>query len=223
MKRLIPLSCTLLVIAATPALAEDNVPNTVKFCADWKTSITVNNEALERLQKNVAGDKPAAGLSYTKQQFVVLLGKNPDKAKDTLANSKDKLPKTSDGRVDLRDVTLNGFNLSGLNLDGVDFRGSEMNGVDLSDSSMVEASISKTEMNEANLNNANLSYAILSKAKLTNASLCHATLTSADLDGTLFGGAYLKGAKLDKAKNIPKVIYQNSQNVLIIGLSVPAE
>jgi uncharacterized protein YjbI with pentapeptide repeats len=53
--------------------------------------------------------------------------------------------------------------------------------------------------------------------------LCHATLTSADLDGTLFGGAYLKGAKLDKAKNIPKVIYQNSQNVLIIGLSVPAE
>jgi len=223
MQKIILISCSLLVFTSTTVLAEDNATSTAKFCAEWKSNITVNNESLDKLQKNVAGEKPASGLSYTKQQFVVLLGKNLVKAKDTLANSKDKLPKTSDGRVDLRDVTLNGFYLSGLNLDGVDFRGSEMNGVDLSDSSLVEASFSKTELSEANLNNANLSYAILSKAKLINASPCHASLTSADLDGVLIAGAYLKGAIFDKAKNIPKVIYLNSQNVLFFGLPVPAE
>lgn len=223
MHKLISISCSLLFVVAGTALAEDSVPSTGQFCAEWKTTIAVNNEALDKLQKNVAGDKPASGLSYTKQQFVVLLGKNLEKAKNTLANSKDKLPKTGDGRVDLRDVTLNGYNLSGLNLDGVDFRGSEMNGVDLSNSSLIEASISKAELSEANLNNANLSRAILSKAKLTNASLCHATLTSADLEGAQLGGAYLKGAKFDMAKNIPKGVYLNSQNVLFFGLPVPAE
>jgi uncharacterized protein YjbI with pentapeptide repeats len=213
----------LLSISASTAFADDGIFGSASACAEWKSTVNVDTEALDRLQKNVASDKPASGLSYTKSQFVVLLSKNLVKAKDTLANSKDKLPKTSEGKLDLRDVSLNGFNLSGLNLDNVDFRGSEMSGVDLSGSSLNGASLSKTELSGANLSNANLSFASLSKAKLGNANLCHAILVSADLEDAVLRGAYLKGAKLDMAKNIPKVIYVNSQNVLTLGLSVPAD
>jgi|GEM_PF-5661483 uncharacterized protein YjbI with pentapeptide repeats len=224
MQKFISLSCTLLLsISASTAFADDGIFGSVSSCAEWKSTVNVDTESLDRLQKNVASDKPASGLLYTKSQFVVLLHKNLARAKDTLANAKDKLPKTSEGKVDLRDVTLSGFNLSGLNLDNVDFRGSELSGVDLSGASLNGATLSKTELSGANLSGANLSFASLSKAKLGNADLCHATLVSADLEDAVFRGAYLKGAKLDMARNIPKVIYLNSQNVLTLGLAVPAD
>ena len=210
-------------LTCTPAFAENGIQTAASDCAEWKSNVAINTEVLDKLQKNVAGDTAPGGLMYTKKQFVVLLGKNPEKAKDTLANFKDKLPKTSDGKVDLKDVTLNGFNLSGLNLDNVDFKGADMNGVDLSGSSLNGASLAKVELDGANLNNANLSYANLNKAKLNNASMCHATFTSADLEDAAFRGAYLKGAKFDLAIHIPKVIYLNSQNVLFFGLAVPAD
>ena len=224
MQKLQSVSCVLLLsFSVSTSFAGDSSSTPSSFCAEWKSNVAVDTESLDRLQKNVAGDRPDNGLSYTKRQFVVLLNKNFIKAKDTLANAKDKLPKTSEGKVDLQDVKLNGFNLSGLNLDNVDFKSSEMNGVDLSGSSLSGASLARTELNGANLNNANLSYASLAKAKLGNASLCQATLVSADLEDAFLRGAYLKGAKLDLAKNIPKVIYLNSQNLLVFGLSVPAE
>jgi uncharacterized protein YjbI with pentapeptide repeats len=224
MKKIISfLSTLLLSISVSTAFADDGIFGNSSSCAEWKSTVNADTASLDKLQKSVASDKPANGLSYTKSQFVVLLSKNLTKAKDTLANAKDKLPKTSEDKVDLRDVTLSGFNLSGLNLDNVDFRGSEMSGVDLSGSSLNGATLSKTELSGANLSNANLSYASLSKAKLGNANLCHATRVSADLEDAVLRGAYLKGAKLDMAKNIPKVIYLNSQNVLILGLAVPAD
>lgn len=215
-------SCALLASAAiAPAFADDASCTSECVCAEWKSRVSANMEALDKLKKNAAGDKPAPGQSYTKKQFVVLLGKNLVAAKDALANAKDKLPKTDEGKVDLRDVTLNGFVLTGLNLDNVDFKGSEMNGVDLSGSSLNGAVLSKAELDGANLSKTNLSFANLSKAKLTNASLCQATLTSAELEDALMKGAYLKAAKLDMAKNIPKAIYLNAQSVLQFGLPVP--
>jgi uncharacterized protein YjbI with pentapeptide repeats len=225
MQKIVTVLGALLVPLATSAFAEDSVPAAApaSVCADWKSNVNIDTKALDKLNKSVSGDKPDKGLSYTKEQFVVLLGKNLARAKETLANAKDKLPKTSEGKVDLKDVALNGFYLAGLNLDNVDFKGAEMNGADLSGSSLVGASLVKTELTGANLNNTNLSYATLSKTKFNEASLCHATLTSADLEGATFGGAYLKDAKFDMAKNLPKVIYQNSQNVLLFGLAVPAD
>lgn len=200
-----------------------NAEEVVSECAEWKSSVQIDMEALNKIQKNAAGEKPSNGLSYTKNQFVVLLGKNPVAAKDALANYKDKLPKTSEGKVDLKDVALNGFNLTGMNLDEVDFKGSEMNGADLSGASLRGASISKTELEGANFNHANLSFANITKAKLLNASLCHATLSSADLEDVNLRGAYLKGAKFDMTRNIPKVIYLNAQGVFHFGLPVPAD
>jgi uncharacterized protein YjbI with pentapeptide repeats len=204
--------------ATAAAIAEDAAASS---CAEWKSAVAINMDKLEKLKRSAASDRPTNGYSYTKDQFIVLLGKNPVAAKDALANSKDKLPKTSDGKVDLRDTVLNGFDLRGLNLDNVDFKGSEMNGVDLSGSSLHEASLYKTELEGANLNNTNLAYANLAKAKLSNASLCHATMTGTDLEDAVLLGAYLKDAKLDMARKIPKVIYLNSQNVLHFGLPVP--
>jgi uncharacterized protein YjbI with pentapeptide repeats len=217
-------SCALLAtVVLTPAFAEDSSCTSDCVCAEWKSHVAVNMEALDKLKKNAASEKPAAGMSYTKNQLVVLLGKNLVAAKDALANYKDKLPKTGDGKIDLRDVTLNGFVLTGLNLDNVDFKGAEMNGVDLSGSSLNGAILTKTELEGANLSKTNLSFASLTKTKLASASLCLATLTSADLEDAILKGAYLKGAKLDMAKNIPKVIYLNAQSVLHFGLPVPAE
>jgi len=197
----------------------------VSTCAEWKSNVNIDMESLNKLQKNVAGDKPDTGMLYTKKQFVVLLGKNWAKAKEVLASTsfKAKLPRTSEGKVDLRDVTLDGFNLAGLNFDNVDFKGSELNGADLSDSSLRGASLAKVELEGANLNNANLSFAYLYKSKFKNASLCHATLTSADLDGADLRGAYVKDAKFDTAKNIPPVIYLNSTSIFQFGLPVPPE
>ncbi len=214
-------SALLAAFFTAPALAEEAASLFVSTCAEWKSAIPINTEALDKLKKNAAGEKPASGLSYTKNQFVVLLGKNPVAAKDALANYKDKLPKTSEGKVDLKDVLLEGFNLAGMNFDNVDFKGAELNGADLSGASLRDTSLSNTELEGANLGNANLSYANLSNAKLADASLCHATLTSANLEDAEVLGAYLKGAKLDMAKNIPKAIYQNSVNVLQFGLPVP--
>jgi uncharacterized protein YjbI with pentapeptide repeats len=224
MQKYISIPCVLIAfVCAAPAVAEEGSIMAASSCAEWKSGTNIDTEALDKLQRNAAGERPANGLAYTKNQFIVLLGKNLAKAKETLANAKDKLPKTSDGKVDLKDVTLNGFYLSGLNLDNVDFKGAEMNGADLSGSSLNGASFTKTELTGANFNNANLSYATLSKAKFNNASLCHASLVSADLEDAVFRGAYLKGAKLDMAKNIPKVLYLNAQNVLLFGLPVPVE
>lgn len=218
------ISCALLAsVTAAPALAEDATCAAACVCAEWKSHVAIDTEALDKLKKSAAGEKPAAGLSYTKNQFVVLLGKNLVAAKDALLNYKDKLPKTSEGKIDLRDVTLNGFVLTGLNLDNVDFKGAEMNGADLSGSSLHGASVAKAELEGANLNNTNLSFANLTKTKLANASLCQATLTSAELEDAVLKGAYLKGAKLDMAKNIPKVIYLNTQSVLHFGLPVPTD
>lgn len=208
-------------ILVFPAFAEEAVSSTV--CAEWKSAVVIDMKALDKLAKSSATEKLANGLSYTKNQFVVLLGKDLAAAKETLANAKDKLPKTSEGRVDLKDVTLEGFNLSGLNLDNVDFKGAEMNGADLSGSSLRGASLYKVELEGANLNNTNLTFANLSQAKLTGASLCQATLIAADLEDAEITGAYLKGAKLDRARNISKLIYLNAENVLHIGLPVPPE
>lgn len=224
MQKLVPVSIScVLLLSAAPAFADDNPAIFASPCAEWKATVPVNTEALDKLKKNAANEKPANGLSQTKNQFVVLLGKNLVAARDTLANFKDKLPKTSEGKVDLKDVTLNGFNLSNLNLDNVDFKGAEMNGVDLSGSTLRGASLYKTELEGANLNNTNLSHANAAKAKLENASLCQATLTSTELEDATLLGAYMKGAKLDMAKNVPKSIYLNAQGVLHFGLPVPSE
>ncbi len=223
MQKLIFTSISCVLLSTTSALADDPSSIFVSTCAEWKSAVPINTEALDKLKKNAGSEKPASGQSYTKNQFVVLLGKNPVAAKDALANYKDKLPKTGEGKVDLKDVTLNGFNLSGMNLDNVDFKGTELNGADLSGASLRDASLYKAELEGANLNNANLAFANLSKTKLVNASLCHATLTSADLEDAVIKGAYLKGAKLDMARNIPKTLYPNAQNVLQFGLPVPTE
>jgi uncharacterized protein YjbI with pentapeptide repeats len=212
------ISCALLAsFAMNSVLAEDASAT----CAEWKSNVAINVEALDKLQRNNASDKPSNGYSYTKNQFVVLLGKNLAGAREMLANNKNKLPKTDDGRVDLRDVTLNGFNLSGLDLSRVDFKGAEMNGADLSGSNLREASLYKTELEDANLNNSNLSLANLSKAKLVSASLCHATLAYANLEDANFNNAYVKNAKFDLAKKIPRAILLNAENVLHFGLPVP--
>jgi uncharacterized protein YjbI with pentapeptide repeats len=236
MQKFISISCALLAFftassvfaestdpAPTAASVAVSIPTapTALTCVEWKSSIAVDTAALNKLQKNSASDKPASGLSYTKDQFVVLLGKNFAKAKEILANSKDKLSKTSEGKVDLKDVTLNGFNLSGLNFDNVDFKGSEMNGADLSGSSLRGASLAKVELEGANLNNANLAFATLTKTKFINASLCSASLATADLEDADMRGAYLKDARLDRTKNIPLNIFQNAQTILILGLPVP--
>ena len=231
MQKLFSVSCALLAFftvssvfaeetVPAPAAASVAVPATF-VCAEWKSSVAVDTSALNKLQKNSAGDKPASGLSYTKDQFVVLLGKNLAKAKEMLANSKDKLPKTSEGKVDLKDVTLNGFNLSGLNFDNVDFKGSEMNSADLSGSSLRGASLAKVELEGANLNNTNLSFATLTKTKFIDASLCNASLANADIEDAVLRGAYLKDARLDHTKNIPLNIFQNAQAILHFGLPVP--
>ncbi|MEI7842316.1 MAG: pentapeptide repeat-containing protein [Gallionellaceae bacterium] len=206
----------LAVVFAKAATAED-----AATCAEWKSTVAVNVDKLDSLKKSAASDRPTNGYSYTKNQFIVLLGKNLVAAKDALANSKDKLPKTSEGKIDLKDALLNGFDLRGLNLDNVDLKGAEMNGADLSGSTLREASLYKAELEGANLNNTNLSFANLAKAKLSNASLCHATLTAADLEDSIMVGAYLKNAKLDMAKKIPKAVYLNAQTVLQFGLPVP--
>lgn len=210
---------TLVALFATnAACAEEAV---AASCAEWRSTVPVNVEKLDKLKRNAASERPSNGYAYTKDQFIVLLGKNLVAAKDALANSKDKLPKTSEGKVDLKDALLNGFDLRGLNLENVDFKGAEMNGADLSGANLRDASFYKTELEGANLNHTNLAYANLAKAKLSNASLCHASLISADLEDAVIVGAYLKDAKLDMAKRIPKAIYLNSQNVLQFGLPVP--
>jgi hypothetical protein len=193
----------------------------VLICAEWKSAVPVNTNSLERLAKNSASDKPAKGLVYTKDQFVVLLGKHLADAKKVLANTKNELPKTSDGLVDLKGVTLNGFNLTDLNLDNVDFKGAEMNGADLTGSSLRGASLYKAELEGANLNNANLTSANVAKANLVNASLCQTVLIKADMEDADVLGAYMKGAMLDMTRHIPTSIYQNSQNALQFGMPVP--
>jgi len=213
------LSCALLASAiALPASAEESF-----VCGEWKSGVSIDMEALNKLQKNSMSDKPATGLSYTKNQFVVLLGKNPVAAKDALANSKNRLPKTSEGKVDLKDVTLEGFNLSGMNFDNVDLKGAEMNGADLSGATFRGALLTKAELEGANLNNADLSFANLAKANLTQSSLCQTSIISAEFEDVVLKGAYMRGAKLDMTRNIPKVIYLNADSVLRLGLRVPPE
>ncbi len=216
------ISCALLV-SAVAAFADENPAIFGSPCAEWRSPVKIDTEALDKLKKNSATERPQNGLSQTKNQFIVLLGKNLVGARDTLANYKDKLPKTSDGMVDLRDAKLEGFNLSGLNLDNVDFKGAELNGADLSGSSLRGASLYKAELEGANLNNTNLTYANAAKATLNGASLCQATLTETELEDAELKGAYMKGAKLDRAKHIPKSIYQNTEAVLHFGLPVPPE
>lgn len=207
--------------APTPVAVAAPVLAPASTCAEWKSNTAIDTKDFDKLKKNAASEKPSNGLAYTKNQFVVLLGKNLAQAKEVLANSKAKLPKTREGKVDLTDVTLNGFNLTGLNLDNVDFKGAEMNGADLSGSSLRGASLSKVELEGANLNNTDLSFANLTKTKFISASLCHANLTSADLEDAVLRGAYLKDARLDSAKNIPPNIYPNAQGILQFGLPVP--
>jgi uncharacterized protein YjbI with pentapeptide repeats len=213
------LSCALLLSAVSfSASAEEDF-----VCPEWQSGVSIDMEALNKTQKNSMGEKPGNGLSYTKNQFFVLLGKNPVAAKDALANSKSKLAKTSEGKVDLRDLKLNGFNLSGMNFDNVDLKGAEMNGADLSGSTFRGASLSGAELEGANLNNTDLSFANVSKADLTQASLCQAAIISAEFEDAVVKGAYMRGAKLDMTRSIPKVIYLNADSVLRLGLRVPME
>jgi uncharacterized protein YjbI with pentapeptide repeats len=209
---------TLLVI---PMCAAEEAA--VFSCPEWHSAIEMNMDALDKAKRKAADEKPEAGFSYTKAQFVVLLGVNPTAAKAALENGKGKLPKTSEGNVDLTGAVLNGFNLSGLNFDQVDFRGAEMNGANLSGSSFRHSTFYKTELEGANLNGANLSFASVSKAKLTNASLCRTKLIAADFEGANISGAYLRGAQLDMAHNLPKIVYQHAVSILEWGLAVPAE
>jgi len=218
MKNTIP--CALLAsVFAGSVYAEDAVPSSI--CAQWKSGVAVNLNSLDKLAKNSASDKPEKGAAFTKDQFVVLLGKNLAEAKNILANRKGELPKTGDGMVDLKGVTLNGFNLTGLNLDNVDFKGAEMNGADLTGSSLQGASIYKTELEGANLNNANLTSANAVKAKLANASMCQTVLVKADIEDADLLGAYMKGAQVDMTRNIPVALYLNALNVLQYGMPVP--
>jgi len=216
------ISCVLLA-SAVPAMAANNAAIFESTCAEWKSNVPVDVERLDKLRKRAAKERPAKGTSQTKKQFVVLLGKNLVGARDTLANYKAKLPKTSDGMVDLRDVTLEGFDLSGLNLDNVDLSGAELNGANLSGSTLRGASLYKTELEGANLSNSNLSFANISKAELNYASLCQADLSSAELEDAVLLGAYMKGAQLDRARHVAKAVYQNAQGILVFGLSVPPE
>lgn len=212
-----------LLASSLPSRAEDSAAIFAAPCSEWKSSTPIDMEALDKLKKDSVNERPANGLSQTKKQFVVLLGKNTVGAKDTLAHYKDKLPKTSEGKVDLRDVTLNGFNLSGMNLDNVDLSGAELNGADLSGATLRGALLHKTELQGANLNNADLAHATATKTRFTNASLCQATLAYTELEDATFTGAYVKSAKFDMAKNVPKVIYLNADGVLHFGLPVPKE
>lgn len=222
MQKIISILCALLaVFSVTPAYSEDAVQT--PFCAEWKSAVAIDTKALDKLATNSAKDKPEKGALYTKKQFAALLGKDIAAAKEVLANSKDKLPKTSDGKVDLKDVTLEGFNLTGLNLDNVDLKGAEMNGANLSGSSLRGASLYKAELEGANLNHTDLSFANMSKATLLKASLCQAIMTSVDIEDAEILGAYLKGARLDMARNLPRTIYLNVESVLNYGLPVPME
>jgi uncharacterized protein YjbI with pentapeptide repeats len=112
--------------------------------------------SLDKLEKSSYSEKPQKGVSYTKNQLIVLLGKKLFSARDVLAKNKNKLQKTSDGLVDLKDATLTGFDLSGVNLDYVDLKGANLKG--------------------ANLSGSTLSYTVLYKANLEEANLDHATI-----------------------------------------------
>lgn len=204
------------------AQAEEAMP-AYGYCGDWKATVWMDTKALDKLHKKTEKDKAERGASYTKGQFVVLLGKDPKAAKEILASSRDQLTKTSDGLVDLTGVELNGFNLSGLNLDFVDLKGAELNGADLSGASLRGASLYKAELIGANLSRANLASANLVKAKFTDADLCLASLMSADIEDAVFKNTYLKGARLDMSRNVPKNFFQHSVNVLQFGLPMPAE
>jgi uncharacterized protein YjbI with pentapeptide repeats len=192
-------------------------------CPEYRSAVEMDMDGLEKLKKRAADERPPEGFSYTKSQFVVLLGLNLATAKTVLSTNKGRLPRTSEGKVDLTGVVMNGFNLSGLNFDNVDLKGAELNGANLSGSSFRQANLYKAELEGSNLNRANLYWANLGKVKLTNASLCQASLVSADLEGAILSGAYFRGAQLDMARNLPKVFFQNAQGILNLGLTVPLE
>lgn len=204
------------------ACAQDASPVSSQ-CGEWKASVWVDAKALDKLQKKTEHDKAEKGASYTKGQFVVLLGKDPKTAKDILISGRDKLTKTSDGLVDLQGAELNGFTLSGINLDYVDLKGAELNGTDLSGASLRGASLYKAELVGANLSKADLTSANLAKAKLVDADLCQASLVRADIEDAALKNAYLKGARLDMVRNLPKSFYQHSTSIIQFGLPVPPE
>lgn len=214
---------SLALMAPALAVAENAYSDSGASCAEWKSGTPMDLEALEKLRKKSVGEKPEKGKSYTKNQFIVLLAKNLEGARDILSNSKNSLPKTEQGLVDLRDAELNGFNLARLNLDYVDFSGAELNGADLSGAALHRSSLYKAELDGANLNYANLSYANVAKVSLINASMCAATLISSDFEDAVMRGVNLKGAKLDMAKNLPKSIYRHVHSVLQLGLPVPPD
>lgn len=192
-------------------------------CGEWKASVWMDTKSLDKLQRKTEKDKPENGASYTKDQFVVLLGKDPAAAKTILLSGRDKLTKNSDGLVDLKGAELNGFNLSGLNFDYVDLRGAELNGADLSGASLRGAMLQKAEFTGANLSKANLTFSNLAKAKFVDADLCQASLVAADVEDATWRNAYLKGAKLDMIRNLPKSFYPHAVQVLQLGLPVPPE
>jgi hypothetical protein len=206
--------------------AQNGDPNaksllSVSSCVDWFPSTPVDQEALESLKKKSTTEKPANGDSYTKNQLIVLIGKNYSGAKDALANHKNKLQKTSDGLVDLRGATLDGFNLSGLNLDYVDLKGADMRGANLSGATLNNAILYKADLEGANLDHAKINFSNVSKTKLINAHICEASLFYSDIEDAVFRGAYMKGARLDSAKNIPGILYFHSHSIFELGLSVP--
>lgn len=218
-KRALCLVCS--VFLAGPIAAQEASP--ALACGEWKASVWMDTKSLDKLQKKTEKDKPENGAAYTKDQFVVMLGKDPGSAKGILLTGRDKLTKTSDGLVDLKGAELNGFNLSGLNLDYVDLRGAEMNGADLSGASLRGAVLQKAELVGANLSKANLTFVNLVKAKLVDADLCQASLVAADVEDASIRGAYLKGARLDMIRNLPKSFYQHAVQVIQLGLPVPPE
>lgn len=203
--------------------AQETPPAVSNYCGEWKASVWLDTKALDKLQKKTEHDKPEKGASYTKGQFVVLLGKDPKAAKEILISARDKLSKTGDGLVDLQGVELNGFNLSGINLDYVDLKGAELNGADLSGASLRGASLYKAELVGANLSHADLTSTNLAKAKLVDADMCQTSLVRADVEDASLKNAYMKGARLDMIRNLPKSFYLHATNVLQFGLPVPPE
>lgn len=215
------LAVVLILLGAKAVVAEEIA---VPFaCPEYRSGVEMDMDALEKLKKRSADERPTEGLSYTKSQFVVLLGLNVATAQTVLTSNKGRLPRTAQGKVDLTEVVMNGFNLSGLNFDNVDFSGAELNGANLSGSSFRRANFYKAELQGSNFNRAVLNSANLSKTNLTHASLCQASLVSSGFEGASLGGAYLRGAQLDLTIGLPKVFYENAQAILNFGLTVPME
>ena len=62
MQKLQFVSCALLLsFSVSSSFAGDSNATPSTFCAEWKSNVAVDTESIDKLQKNVAGDRPANG------------------------------------------------------------------------------------------------------------------------------------------------------------------